>query len=287
MTQRFAVLGSPIAHSRSPLLHSTALGVLAADAEYGSAEVGAGELDGFVRELGDDWRGLSLTMPLKEEALELADDVDEVARLTGAVNTLLFSSVDGARRISGFNTDVHGIVRALQDGGVTAARRALLLGGGATARSAAVAVAQLGGEHIDLVLRDPAKATSVVEVAQGAGLTVDVHALGDGSAGVAVAPSLAPDLTLSTLPGGTGIEGLLAAWTAPTTSTLLDVAYHPWPSPLAELWQSAGSAAVSGLAMLVHQAVAQERIWWNGDPLAPLPDEDTITAAMLEAVADA
>jgi shikimate dehydrogenase len=281
VTLRFAVLGSPIAHSRSPLLHRTALAALGADAEYGSAEVRAGELEAFVDGLDADWRGLSLTMPLKEDALSLADEVDEVARLSGAVNTLLLTGTGSERRVAGFNTDVHGIVRALADGGVERIGSALILGGGATARSAAVAVAQLGAEHLDVVLRDPAKAESVEAVARGAGLTVSVHPL--ATAG----DRIAPDLTISTLPGATGVEERLAEWAAPASGALLDVAYHPWPSPLATLWREHGSIAVSGLAMLVHQAVAQERIWWNGDPLAPLPGEADLTARMLAAVADA
>ncbi|ARJ05414.1 shikimate 5-dehydrogenase [Cnuibacter physcomitrellae] len=278
MTLRFAVLGSPIAHSRSPLLHRAAFDVLSVEAEYGRSELGEGRLATFVEGLDGDWRGLSLTMPLKEDALRLADEVDEVARLSGAANTLLLAERDGRRRVSAFNTDVYGIVEALAAAGVTRARQVLVLGGGATARSAAVAAAQLGAEHVDVVVRDPGRASSVVEVAHRSGLSVDVHPL--ATAG----DDLRPDLTLSTLPGGTGAEHRLAGWAAPSSGPLLDVAYDPWPSPLAELWARAGSVAVSGLDMLMHQAVAQERIWWNGDPLTPLPREDAVIAAMREAV---
>lgn len=279
MTLRFAVLGSPIAHSRSPLLHRAAFEAMSVDAEYGRTELGEGRLAAFVEGLDVDWRGLSLTMPLKEDALRLADDVDEVARLSGAANTLLLGRRDGRRTVSASNTDVYGIVRALADARITRVRHALVLGGGATARSAAVAAAQLGAEHLDVVVRDPSRADGVVAVAHRAGLSVDVHPL--GTAG----DDLRPELTLSTLPGGTRADGRLAGWAAPSSSALLDVAYDPWPSPLAELWRRAGSVAVSGLDMLVHQAVAQERIWWNGDPLRPLPDESAVIAAMREAVA--
>lgn len=274
MTDRFAVLGSPIGHSRSPILHRAALDVLGRDADYSAVEVVRGGLADFLDDLDPSWRGLSLTMPLKEEALELADEVDEVARLSSAVNTLLLVSTAGERRLTGFNTDVAGIVRALADADVTGARSGLVLGGGATARSAVVALAQLGAEHVDVVLRDPTRADAVVEVARSTGLTVDVHPF------EAAAAALRPDLTISTLPGGAGVEGMIADWSAPGAGALLDVAYHPWPSPLAALWQAAGSTVVKGLAMLLHQAVVQERIWWHGDPLTPLDREEHVLAAM-------
>ncbi|WP_378146537.1 shikimate dehydrogenase family protein [Cnuibacter sp. UC19_7] len=281
MTLRFAVLGSPIAHSRSPLLHRAAFDVLSADAEYGRAELVEGQLAAYIEGLDAVWRGLSLTMPLKEDGLALADDVDEVARLSAAANTLLLTSRDGRRRVSAFNTDVFGMVRALTEAGVGEVRHALVLGGGATARSAAVAAAQLGAEHLDVVVRDPSRAEGVAAVARDAGLTVDVHPL--ATAG----DDLRPDLTVSTLPGGTGADQRIAGWAATSSGALLDVAYDPWPSPLAALWTRAGSIAVSGLDMLLHQAVAQQRIWWNGDPLIPLSDEDAVTAAMRSAVAAA
>ncbi|WP_440710371.1 shikimate dehydrogenase [Herbiconiux sp. YIM B11900] len=278
--QRLAVLGSPIAHSKSPLLHQTAYALLGLPWEYERHEIDVERLGGFVAGLGSEWRGLSLTMPLKEAITAALDSVDAVAATSGAVNTVLIEyAPDAARRLSGFNTDVHGIVTALQRAGVTAGLSALVVGGGATARSAVVAAAQLGVEHVDIVLRTPSKAASVVEAARASGLTTSVRALTDP----AVA-ELEPGVTISTLPGGVEASALFIGARAPHTSTLLDVAYHPWPSELGALWDDAGSTTVSGLAMLVHQAVAQIRIFRNGDPLLPLPDEEAVTRAMLDAV---
>ena len=276
------VLGSPIAHSKSPLLHRAAYAALGLPWGYDAIEMTSEQLPGFLGELDEPWRGLSLTMPLKETVFGSLSSVDAVGRMTESVNTVLVTSADGRRLLSGFNTDVYGIAEALREAGVTSTARTLVLGGGATARSAVVAAAQLGSEHVDVVLRSPAKAASVVEAARAAGVASSVTALHD--------PALAglePDLTISTLPGGVGVSVNFAAAVAPRSSTLLDVAYHPWPSELAGLWQQAGSATVTGEAMLVHQALMQIRIFLHGDPLVKLPDEPRILAAMQSALAPA
>lgn len=276
---RLGVLGSPIAHSKSPLLHRTAYLALGLPWRYDSFEVGEDDLGRFVRDLTPDWRGLSLTMPLKEGILPLVDEIDTVAETTGAVNTVLVSRHDGRRRLSGFNTDVHGIRESLERAGIASARRVMVIGAGATARSAVVAVALLGAEHVDIVLRSPGNAGAVVESARRAGLSTDVVALHDPGM-----PGLQPDLTISTLPGGIGVGVNFEQAAARVSSALLDVAYHPWPSELGTLWQEAGSPAVPGLAMLVHQAVGQIRVFVHGDPLVPLDGEERVTAAMLDVV---
>lgn len=277
--RHLAVLGSPIGHSRSPLLHRTAYAALGLQWQYEAVEMPADSLEEFVGGLDDSWRGLSLTMPLKETVLPLLDEVDAVARATGAVNTVLLAQEGDRRRLTGFNTDVHGITEALRRGGFERCTHAAVVGGGATARSAVVAAAQLGAEHVDIVLRTPSKAADVEEAARAAGLTSAVVALDDPAV-----LSLAPDLTISTLPGGVGARAHVEGAKATRSSTLLDVAYHPWPSELADLWEAAGSSAISGLAMLVHQAVAQVRIFVHGDPLVPLPDEELITTELLATV---
>ncbi len=280
--QRLGVLGSPISHSRSPLLHRTAYAALKLTWEYEAYDVTADALDGFVAGLGPDWRGLSLTMPLKESVIPLLGSMDAVARATGAVNTVLITSDDGVRHLEGFNTDVFGIREALRRAGVESSTQTVVIGGGATARSAVAAAAELGAEHVDIVVRSPEKAGDVVESARASGLSTSVVALHDRGAVAA----LEPDLTISTLPGGVGVGTHFDGLALTRTSTLLDVAYHPWPSELATIWEdeTPGRPAVSGLAMLAHQAIAQIRIFTNGDPLLPLPDEPAITAALLSAL---
>jgi shikimate dehydrogenase len=274
---RLGVLGSPIAHSQSPLLHRTAYAALGLPWEYDAHEVTTDAFSGFIAELAEPWRGLSLTMPLKETVFEHLDSVDAIGATTGAVNTVLVTFADGRRRLEGFNTDVYGIRQALERSGIRHVSRALVVGGGATARSAIVAVAQLGAEHVDIVLRSPAKGASAAETARAAGLSSEVVALHDPTV-----EWLAPDLTISTLPGGVGAAKNFAGTLASTSSALLDVSYHPWPSEFASVWEESDHAIVPGIAMLVHQAVAQLRVFVHGDPLIALSDEERITTALLD-----
>ncbi|MDH6237298.1 shikimate dehydrogenase [Cryobacterium sp. CG_9.6] len=274
---RFAVLGSPIAHSRSPALHQAAYRALGLNWRYEAHEVRAGELESFIDVLGPEWRGLSLTMPLKHEVLPLIDDLDLVAQLTGSVNTVLITppgGPGGPRRLSGFNTDVAGLVRALAENGVTRARHVTLLGAGATASSAVVAAAELGAADLAVIVRDPTRALALVELGTRVGLTVTVSPLTE----LAQAQSTS-DLVISTLPGGSTISGEF-----PTALRrhvpLFDVAYSPWPSALAMSWQASGGTVLSGLGMLLHQALIQDRIFVGGDPLVPLDGEDEVLAAM-------
>ena len=266
---RLAVLGSPIGHSRSPELHRAAYGVLGLEWDYDRVEVDDARLAGFLASLGPEWRGLSLTMPLKRRVAELVPEVDEVARRTRQGNTIL---LDAGRPVKAFNTDVHGIVAALGEAGVASAGHATVLGGGATAESAVAAVGSLGA-RVTVAVRDVAKAT-----ASGAFGDARLVTLG-ADADAAVAES---DVVVSTIPPGADFAVRLPAL-APER-TLLDVAYAPWPTPLAAAWQTAGGRVVHGLEMLLHQAVHQIRIFVGGDPAIPLPDEAAVIRAMRAAV---
>jgi len=272
--RRLAVLGSPILHSRSPALHRAAYRVLDLDWQYEAVEVRAAELAPFVSSLGHDWRGLSLTMPLKHEVLPLIDDLDRIARLTGAVNTVLFGEAGGRRTLSGFNTDVSGLVRALAEAGVTRAAHVTVLGAGATASSAVVAAAELGAEGVEMIVRTPSKAEPLVELGHSLGLVMTVskfaHSGGLGTAS---------DLVISTLPGGADFNAPFPAELRRHT-VLFDVAYSPWPSALAASWTAVGGTVVSGLGMLLHQALIQVRVFVAGDPFEPLPGEDAVLTAM-------
>ncbi|RFA09413.1 hypothetical protein B7R54_09340 [Subtercola boreus] len=279
---QLAVLGSPIAHSQSPALHSAAYRVLGFDADYGSVEVTSGGLRAFVDGLSGDWRGLSLTMPLKEEVLPLLATADRMATLTGAANTVLFEERAGNRRLQGFNTDVAGIVGALASVGVSRARKVLVLGAGATARSAIVAAAQLGAEHVTVAARNPGRASTAVAVGRSAGLAVTVIRMPEALGRVDA------DVTISTLPGGTLTADDVARVSPAPGAVLLDVAYAPWPSLLGTAWAAGAhkgsGVVVSGLLMLVHQALMQVRVFVNRDPAVELPGEPDVLAAMLDAV---
>jgi len=263
--RHLGVVGHPIAHSLSPALHRAAYDVLGLP---------------FVSALDSSWVGLSVTMPHKAEALEIADTVDIIGRSTGAVNTLVFSmDADGHRLIAGYNTDVTGMVLALSDAGVDVAREVAIIGGGATAASALVAAAQLGAERVNVLVRNLAPAANLVTLGQSLGLLVAVKDIADISSTPPV------DLVISTLPGdvATSLESLPRV----SRAALLDVAYNPWPSIRGSDWgaqTASGGIVVSGLAMLAHQALVQVRLFTTGDALTALPQEASVRQAMFAAV---
>ncbi|MDN5762801.1 MAG: shikimate dehydrogenase [Microlunatus sp.] len=238
------MLGSPIAHSLSPALHRAAYTHLGlSDWDYGRHEVVADELASFVADCDVRWRGLSLTMPLKEAALELGE-VDDIARLAGAGNTLIFAD-DGSRQIH--NTDVGGLVDALGAAGVTAPERAVILGAGATARSTLVSLARLGAREIVVVARNPVKAGPLVPLADVLGVRLVLRSWDE--------PAPSTDLLVSTVTAGAAdprADELAAA-----SAAVFDVVYHPWPTPLAHAAALAERVLLNGLDLLVHQAVRQ------------------------------
>lgn len=249
MTHRAAVLGSPVAHSLSPVLHRAAYAELGLqDWTYDAYDVDAAALPGFLDGLGDEWAGLSLTMPLKTAVLPLLDRLSDLARDVGAVNTVLLGP-DGR---SGENTDVPGLVAALREHGVGRPHRAWVLGGGATATSALAALRELGVADPVVVVRDAARAQPLLAAAARLGVRPVLRpwsaaALADAGEG---------DLVVATTPRG-GTDALAADLPARVAATLFDVVYDPWPTPLARAWAAAGGAVLGGLDLLVHQAVLQ------------------------------
>lgn len=252
--KRAAVLGSPIEHSLSPALHRAAYADLGLDWSYDAIDVGGDGLADFIRTMDGSWAGLSLTMPLKERVIPLLDEVDAVAAEIRSVNTVL-PLVGGGWR--GTNTDVFGMVRALRDAGVVAAPEAgTILGSGATARSAVAAMVELGVKTITVHARNAASSREVADLARRFGvkgrttdLRPDRHAF-------------EADVTVSTLPGDAAQPWVRFASGA--RGALLDVSYHPWPTPLAAAW--AQSSVASGRSLLLWQAVEQVRLMTGRAP---------------------
>jgi shikimate dehydrogenase len=249
---RAAVLGSPVSHSLSPLLHTTAYAALGlTDWTYTRREVTADELAGVVAGLDDSWRGLSLTMPLKEVAFDVAATVSAVAREAGAVNTLVRRTGGGW---DGHNTDVAGVVGALHaadhDG------RAILLGSGATSRSAALALLALGVREVAVAARNADAAAEVVAL-------LESHDVAAHHVPLESWVQQPGRLVVSTLPpaASTAVGELLDRGADLGGVTLLDVVYADWPTPLAQAARASGAHVVSGLEMLVHQAAAQVELF--------------------------
>lgn len=241
--RRCAVLGSPIAHSLSPALHRAAYAELGlSEWSYDRFEVTEAELVPFVTGCDLTWRGLSLTMPLKVAALQLGD-VDRLAALVGAANTLIFT--EQGRRV--YNTDVGGLVAALQRAGVTRTERVTVLGAGATARSGLVSAAQLGARQVTVVARNPDRAGLLRPLTAELGLELVVSAWTERLP--------AADLVLSTVTAGAADERVEEV--AASAPVVFDAIYDPWPTPLASAAERAGCRVVNGLDLLVGQAVLQ------------------------------
>ena len=245
---RAAVLGDPIEHSLSPTLHRAAYRALGLDWSYDAVRVPAGGLREFVEELDDEWRGLSLTMPLKREALALLDGRDQWVELTGAANTLLFEP-DGRRY--GLNTDVTGALMALSEH-EQPLDRAVVLGGGATATSMLVALVERGLRHAVLVVRDPARAADTLAALARHPKAPEVEVR---TFDAVTAEVLDADVLVSTVPASAQVPELVA--TFGDVPLVFEVVYWPWPTPLAAAAVQNGQALVSGLDLLVAQAINQ------------------------------
>ncbi|RKV64901.1 MAG: shikimate dehydrogenase [Actinomyces sp.] len=259
-----AVIGSPIAHSLSPVIHRAAwerLG-LAGDWEYRSAEVDRGGLGAFIAGLDPQCRGLSVTMPCKQAVMQLMDVVDPLAAAVGAVNTV----VPGAGVLTGFNTDVHGITTAIAEAraarGLGPARSACVLGARATASSALAALGALGVTRTTVVARRFSGPGSVVAAAARMGVGIDQVLIGDTArAGAA----LAADIVVSTLPAGAADP--LAALVRPGGhQCLLDVVYAPRDTALRRAFEAGGAVIAEGTEMLIHQGAQQVRLMTGRDP---------------------
>ncbi|MFD9035923.1 shikimate dehydrogenase [Streptomyces sp. NPDC059567] len=257
--RRAAVLGSPIAHSLSPVLHRAAYAALGLDGwSYDRFEVDEAGLPEFVAGLDGSWAGLSLTMPLKRAIIPLLDEISDTAASVEAVNTVVFTE-DG-RRV-GDNTDIPGLIAALRERGVEKVESAAVLGAGATASSALAALARICAGPVTAYVRSEARADEMR--GWGERLGVDVRTADWGSA----AEAFASPLVIATTPAGTTDDLAPAVSGAP--GTLFDVLYHPWPTPLAAAWSAQGGTVLGGLDLLVHQAVLQvERM--TGRAPAPL-----------------
>ncbi|MEU9415711.1 shikimate dehydrogenase [Streptomyces sp. NPDC048272] len=245
--RRAAVLGSPIEHSLSPVLHRAAYRELGlSDWTYDRFEVDESTLAGFVADLGPEWAGLSLTMPLKRAIIPLLDGISDTAASVEAVNTVVLTR-DGRRL--GDNTDIPGIVAALSECGVEKVPAAAVLGAGATASSALAALSRVCAGEVTAYVRSRERADEMRQ--WGERLGVDVRTADWSRA----AEALGAPLVIATTPAGATDE--LAREVPAGAGTLFDVLYDPWPTALAAAWSGRGGTLLGGLDLLVHQAVLQ------------------------------
>jgi shikimate dehydrogenase len=245
--RRAAVLGKPIAHSLSPVLHRAAYEELGLTGwSYDRFELDEAALPGFVGQLGPEWAGLSVTMPLKRAVIPLLHEISETAASVEAVNTVVFTE-DGRRL--GDNTDIPGMVAALRERGIEQVDSAAILGAGATASSALAALARICTGEVVAYVRSDARAAEMRQ--WGERLDVEVRTADWADA----AEALRAPLVIATTPAGA--TDALAHAVPERPAALFDVLYDPWPTELAARWSMIGGAVVGGLDLLVHQAVLQ------------------------------
>jgi shikimate dehydrogenase len=266
---RAAVLGHPVAHSLSPVLHHAAYEALGLSRwTYDVIDVDEPGLAGFLAAHRGGWAGWSLTMPLKRAVRPLLVRQSALARDVGAVNTVL-AAPDG---LEGYNTDVHGIVAAFGEGGIDPVpdgaprRTATVLGGGATAASAVAALKVLGCDEPAVHVRSTARTLDLQAAARRLGVALRLEPFTPE----AMADTLRrADLVVSTLPAGAAdqlVERGVVAAAAHRRPVLLDVVYAPWPTGLAAAWEGTGAVAIGGFVMLVHQAFGQVHLMTGSLP---------------------
>ena len=260
---RAAVLGSPISHSLSPVLHAAAYRALGLTWwRYEAIECDEARLPGLLDGCGPDWAGLSLTMPLKRAVIPLLDRIEPLATQVGAVNTVLLA----AEQRIGYNTDTPGFVRVLASRGVgkqAPPGPVLILGGGATARAVLPALRDLGERSVMVAVRDRGRAADLRSAADRLGMATALLPLDTASLPAA-------RVVISTVPAaGSELIAQLFAQLHPVPEVVFDVVYHPWPTPLATVAAAAGVPVIGGFDLLLHQAALQVELM-TGRP-APLP----------------
>ena len=266
------MLGAPIAHSLSPVLHGAAYAALGLNGwKYEAIECDAAGLPGLLDSLDGDWAGLSLTMPLKRAVLPLLDQAEPLVTQVGGANTVIL----GAAGRQGFNTDVPGMITTLAQVGVTQPSDALVLGAGATACATLAALHGMGARQATVAVRDRATAGPLLEVAARLGLAARLVPFGadPGESGRQV--------LISTVPSGAAdiyAERIASGILAP--QAIVDVVYHPWPTRLAAAARQAGVAVAGGFELLLHQATGQVKLMTGQDAPA-----EAMRAAGLAALA--
>lgn len=265
-SRKFAVLGDPIEHSLSPAIHLAAYTQLGLDWSYEKVQVHSGDLANFVSSHGSGFAGFSVTMPLKSEAAALASSSDALVEELGIANTLIRTDSG----LEAFNSDVFGITQALDNFWLLSPVRIAILGAGATARSALLAVQQNApSAQVSVYVRNSTDTTAITELAKRLGAVIFLCNLQDYG--------LAQDLTINTIPGQsmTGASEKQAGW-------LLDVNYSSPNQQFNGMFDS--SKVISGKAMLLWQAIAQVRLFITLDQSKQLPNEADVLRAMSDAL---
>lgn len=243
------VIGNPVRHSLSPVIHNAAFVAAGVDASYISIEVPVEDFEPTITALRSlKFLGASITMPYKERAFDVCASVGRNARQLGSLNTLV-PTADG---IHGDSTDGQGCIGALSEAGADpSGKRVVVVGAGATARACIVALAEANAADVAVLNRTHSRAVEAVSLATPI-------------ARVAVESDIADcDIVINTTPTGMGDNRDRAFDYSLISShhVVLDAVYQPLETDLLATSRRAGAACIDGLWMLVHQAVAQQKLW--------------------------
>lgn len=271
----FAVIGDPIAHSRSPILHNAAFLAEARPYRYGSARVSVAEFPDFLANLPQEVRGLSVTMPLKAVAFAAASEHDDASRLTGGSNTLVFDRSGGALSMRAWNTDVPGLAQSLRNYDVSGSPTATILGSGATAASALLSLAEGGTQSVTLVMRNPEKFQKLSDLGAQIGLSTHLRVIGESGEPLS-------GLVINTIP--TENPEPILSMLNPAETQLYDIVYSTWPAPIAAGVRAAGGIIFSGIDMLIEQALIQQQHFLRSEVELDESDLERIRSTMREAV---
>jgi shikimate dehydrogenase len=260
VTKKAFVIGHPIAHSRSPLIHGTWLAEHGVDGTYEAIDVSPEELPGFFERLrSGEFAGGNVTIPHKEAVFALCDSVDDLAKTIGAVNTLV--AHDG--KVHGYNTDYLGFL-----GNLDAALpnwsdnvdEAIVIGAGGAARAILVALRSRNISKVHVLNRTLANAEALVGEIHG---PFEAH-------GFDAYPALASKIGLVVNTSSVGMHGSRFDWLdlglLPKTALVTDIVYSPLVTPLLADAEAAGLKTVDGLGMLLHQAVPGFVDWFGTRP---------------------
>lgn len=255
---RAAVLGSPISHSLSPILHHTAYEKLDVVGQYRAIDVTAEKLGEFIAGLDESWTGFSLTMPLKEQILAIADEVDPLASKIQSANTLVRSE----KGWKAFSTDVNGFVQALNGQGSVDVRKVVILGSGATARAAAAAC-DVAGRQITVIHRTQGREAAMRKAVSFA----EVEFRNWGS------ELSEADLLINATPAGIA-DSYSERLEGNVHGIFFEALYNPWPTKLLARWRALNGFGIDGLDLLVHQGIDQVELMTgisvNRSELAPV-----------------
>lgn len=253
-----AVIGSPVSHSLSPVIHRAANERAGRPGRFEARECPVERIGAVIESLIREGAvGASVTMPLKEVIVERCDWLDDRASRLGAVNCLHFDE----GRVRGYNTDGDGCCDALLARGVPlAGQRAMVLGAGGAARSICLALAERGS-MVSVVNRDRSRAERLIQLCEGSGRSGPMISVGDLSD--------LPQMTILVNATPVGMGG----WESPVPRehlhaglAVLDAVYHPLRTRLLTEASAAGATVVDGLWMLIHQACLQQEIWFGATP---------------------